>query len=128
MARSLDDLVGTGQYIDSRDLIERFEELETEYKAEDSEPLDDDELDEYNELKEIVEEGDSYFVDWQYGETLVSEHDWEDYARQLAEDVGAIKGDEGWPLDYIDWPRAAEALKMDYSSITIRGTEYWGRS
>jgi hypothetical protein len=122
MARSLDDLIGNGtNYIDSRDLIERFEELDG------ADPLDDDDREELAELREIVEEGEG-LPDWQYGETLIPEHEWVNYCRELAEDIGAISGDEQWPLNCIDWDHASKQLKMDYSVISIRGVDYYGRS
>lgn len=39
----------------------------------------------------------------------------EDFAMDLAESIGAIDPDAGWPLGYIDWNRAARDLMMDYS-------------
>lgn len=62
------------------------------------------------------------------GVTLIRDSYFESYARELAEDIGAIKSDLGWPYDYIDWERAADALKQDYSSIDFDGVEYWVRS
>ena len=133
-----------GGWIDSRDIIERTEELQG---AADEEPSDlgcaacgeesfpDDKFPslgpecaaELTLLRAASDEGADSFEEWQDGTTLVPEHDWETYARQLAEDIGAISGEESWPLSYIDWVRAADALKMDYSSIDIDGTTYWGR-
>lgn len=61
--------------------------------------------------------------DW-YPVTLVRESYFEDYARELAEDIGAIKGDEQWPCNCIDWERAANELRMDYTSAEFDGVEY----
>lgn len=58
------------------------------------------------------------------GGPFVDEADWEDYAREVAEDIGAISGDESWPCSYIDWSRAADALRMDYSEVTFDGVTY----
>jgi hypothetical protein len=114
-----------GGYIDSRDLEARLDELtdDTEYG-----PLDEDEAEERAALTRVCNEGRDSFSEWHDGETLVPEDQWIDYAQQLAEDIGAIAGSEGWPLSYIDWERAAEALKQDYTGIDIEGTEYWGRA
>jgi hypothetical protein len=45
----------------------------------------------------------------------------------MAEDIGAIDRDAGWPLGFIDWDAAAAALKMDYTEVSIRGYDYWIR-
>jgi hypothetical protein len=64
--------------------------------------------------------------DW-YPVTLIRESYFEDYAQELAEDIGAISRDAQWPLSYIDWPRAAEALKMDYTGAEFDGVTYYFR-
>lgn len=58
---------------------------------------------------------------------FVAEESFEEYAEQVAEEIGAIERGGGWPLSYIDWSRAADALKMDYRSIEWDGTTYWYR-
>jgi len=68
-----------------------------------------------------------YCPDWTYGEVLINDSHFEDYARELAEDIGAINPDAGWPNGYIDWERAAEALLIDYTSIEFDGETYWTR-
>lgn len=111
-----------GGCIDSRDITERLAELEAD------EARDADEDQELDELRVIDSEGSASIADWQYGETLIPECDFEDYARELADDIGAVKSDAGWPNSYIDWAAAADALKMDYSEVTIRGDAYLARS
>lgn len=64
--------------------------------------------------------------DW-YPGCLVSDMHFEDYARQLAEDIGAIPDDVSWPCTCIDWSRAARELRIDYSSVEIEGVTYWYR-
>lgn len=59
---------------------------------------------------------------------FVMDADFADYARELAEDIGAIDRNAGWPLGCIDWDRAADALKMDYSTVDWEGDTYWYRS
>ncbi|RJQ46850.1 MAG: hypothetical protein C4534_02050 [Gaiellales bacterium] len=51
-----------------------------------------------------------------------------EYARELAEDIGAISGDLQWPLDHIDWDAAAEQLKSDYTELEIEGSTYLFRT
>ena len=58
---------------------------------------------------------------------MIANYHFEYYARQLAEDIGAIDRDQGWPACHIDWEAAAENLKMDYISVSFEGREYWIR-
>lgn len=88
---------------------------------------DEDTEREWRELTALQEEADGS-PDWAYGETLIRDSYFEDYARQLAEDTGAIKGDEKWPTNCIDWEKAADELKADYTSVSFGDTEYWIRS
>lgn len=60
--------------------------------------------------------------------TMIPEEDFEDYARELAEDLGLISNDTQWPATCIDWQRASEELAMDYSSITVDGVDYYYRA
>jgi len=103
-----------------------LEELERNASVEDDDILDEEEREELTSLRAICEEGDS-FADWTYGCTLIRESYFTEYAQELAEDIGAISSDAQWPLSYIDWDRAADALKMDYSTIEVEGTTYYGR-
>jgi hypothetical protein len=93
---------------------------------------DEDEDKELKDLESLLESLKGYGGDHQwegdwYPVTLVRESYFEDYARQFAEDVGAISGDEQWPANCIDWERAARELRMDYSSVDFDGETYWYR-
>jgi len=66
--------------------------------------------------------------DWQYGEALIREDYMEDYARELAEDIGAVNADAAWPASHIDWKSATEALLQDYIEVDYRGTTYYARA
>lgn len=105
--------------IDSRDIIARIEELE------DTE--DDLERDELAQLKRVAEECEGY-GDWAYGEALIPEDEFEDYARELADDIGAIDRNAKWPLSHIDWTAAANELKQDYTEVEINGFTYLMRA
>ncbi|MCC6311377.1 MAG: hypothetical protein IT345_10725 [Trueperaceae bacterium] len=120
MTRTLDELLSESIF-DSRDLIERLHELR------DTEDRDEMENAELAELEAINEEGEGYAPDWTYGEGLIDESYFEAYAQELAEDIGAINRDASWPLSYIYWPAAADALKMDYTGIDIRGRTWYVR-
>jgi hypothetical protein len=64
--------------------------------------------------------------DW-YPVTLVRESYFTDYAQELAEDIGAISRDAQWPLACIDWDKAADELKMDYTGAEFDGVTYYFR-
>ena len=157
-----DEISNNQDVIDSRDIIARIEELESEQTdlqdtleeaKEELESLDEEETnqkrmemesaareaeqalkefnDDYGEelkvLKSIADECEGY-GDWSYGETLIREDYFEDYARELAEDIGAIPKDSKWPCTCIDWEQAAEELKVDYTSIEFNGVTYYMRA
>ena len=112
--------------IDSRDIIKRLDELEDREDDEDD-ALDEAEAEELDKLRDFANEAAGYAPDWRYGETLILDSYFEEYAQQLAEDIGAISSDAGWPLSYIDWEAAADALKQDYTMVSIDGHDYWIR-
>jgi chromosome segregation ATPase len=157
-----DEISNNQDVIDSRDIIARIEELESEQTdlqdtleeaKEELESLDEEETnqkrmemesaareaeqalkefnDDYGEelkvLKSIADECEGY-GDWSYGEILINEEHFEDYARELAEDIGAIPKDSKWPCTCIDWEQAAEELKADYTSVDFNGTTYYMRT
>jgi hypothetical protein len=135
--------------IDSRDIIARIKELESDLESAYDEATEayqdgakltfDDWLDheiteecaddakEYQNLKALQEEAAGYSEDWKDGSTLIRDSYFEDYAREMAEDIGAIGKDLQWPLMHIDWEAAADALKQDYTSVDFDGVEYWVR-
>lgn len=143
--------------IDSRDIIARIEELESLSLAQ-SEALEalglvsdgeesnrrntqeaQDELDAANEafgedekkelasLKAFAAELENY-GDWKHGETLIRDDYFEDYAKELAHDIGALSKDCAWPASCIDWEQAAYELQQDYTSADFDGITYWMRA
>ena len=154
---STDSLSNTADILDGRDVVKRFEELESERDAleaaiEDAkeafegvsaddqsiaaselndeltaagkelEDWDEDWLQEMKDLEAFIDEDSS---GWRHGKTLIRERYFETYARQFAEDVGAISRDDKWPATCIDWEQAAEELKMDYTSADFAGVTYY---
>jgi len=122
--------------IDSRDVIARIEELEAERETlcdDDAQPGAVSEWDESPEaeelaaLKALQSEAEGY-ADWAYGETLVRDSYFEEYAQQLAEDCGMMRDSDSWPYTCIDWERAARELQQDYTSVDFAGVTYWVRS
>ena len=109
--------------LDSRSIIERIEALESIEPGD----LDDDEKAELATLKALEEEA-SGSPDWRYGETLIRDSYFTDYAQETAEDCGMLKDATSWPLTCIDWDEAADQLKQDYFSVAFDGVTYWIRS
>lgn len=130
--------------IDSRDVIARIEELESEIET----AIEDEGLESYEDkvavaggvddfdksleeelatLRELADEA-SGSPDWTYGEILIRDDHFEDYAQQLAEDCGSINTDSQWPNNCIDWEEAADQLKQDYASVVFDGVDYWIRA
>lgn len=118
------ELDNTQNVIDSRDVIARIEELEA-IPMSDRDSWEDDEL---RTLLDLADDGETNAADWQYGAALIREDYFEDYARELAEDVGAIDPEAGWPNNFIDWEAATEALLMDYHELTFDGVTYYARA
>lgn len=133
--------------IDSRSVIARVEDLEAE-RAELAEELGDAADTGDNEalqratfalatweerngaelaaLRGLVAEAEGC-GDWEYGEVLVRDSYFKEYAQQLAEDCGMVPHDLKWPLRCIDWDAAARELKMDYTCVDFDGVTYWIR-
>lgn len=105
--------------IDTRDLIEQREELLS------IEP-DDITLEEREQIEEISEI-ESACEDFHHGATLILERDFEEYAQEFAEDIGAIDSEASWPLGCIDWKQAASELATDYSLVNYQGNTYYVR-
>lgn len=105
-------------YIDSRDIIARIEELER-----DEEALDDDEKDELETLRKAAEEGEQYASDWEYGAQLIHEDCFVDYCREKLEDCGYPTKDLPWWIE-IAWDKTSDNLREDYTEIEIGGRTY----
>ena len=138
----------TADILDSRDIIERIEALESELidaKDDESESSDLIDLEAWLEnaandenhvfqeaakelltLKALADEGEN-LSDWKYGETLIRDSYFKTYAEELASDIGAINANATWPNNCIDWERAARELQQDYTSIEFDGVTYWAR-
>lgn len=106
---------------DSRDIEERIDYLESL----DEGVIDGDESSELDKLRQLREDADT--SEWSFGVAFISEVYFEDYARELAEDIGAIAKDTSWPATSIDWEAAANELLIDYSSVDFDGVTYYFR-
>lgn len=145
-----DPISNSEDMIDVRDVIARFEALEVDYdmasdvvsevgdneKETAEEALNDwlasEDGEEFKSLRALLEElqgngGDEQWKgDW-YPLQLIRDSYFEDYAQELAEDIGAIKAGDKWPHNCIDWEKAARELQYDYSSVEFDGVTYWYR-
>lgn len=131
------EITTSDDIIDSRDVIARMDYLRSFCEDENGEILtpetadyeheNRDEIEEYAKLQALCDEAEGYSSDWKYGATLIRDSHFEDYARELAEDTGAVSRDAQWPLQHIDWEAAADELKQDYTSVEFDGTTYWVR-
>lgn len=137
--------------IDSRDIIERIEELEEEREAltaaiEEADGACTEEIevaelvakealqtwDDYNgaelaALRSLASQAEGYADDWRHGATLIRDSYFETYAQELADDIGAVDRNATWPQTCIDWEQAARELQMDYTSVEFGGITYWVR-
>ena len=122
--------------IDSRDVIERIDELIAERDDFADDPMNHgkdweieclNEADELESLEDLATQAAGYAPDWQYGALLINEDYFEEYARELAYDIGAVDPDAVWPQNCIDWELAATQLKQDYTRIEWEDELYWVR-
>ncbi len=116
MTTQTKEITNTQEAIDSRDIIERIKALERDL-------LEDYEKDELANLKALAEEAGEY-GDWKFGVTLIREDCFENYAREFAQDIGAISTDTSWPVNCIDWELAARELRIDYTEVDFDGVSY----
>ena len=110
------EITNSQDILDSRDIQERIDYLES---LEDADEADKEELGELVALKE-----EAFSSEWECGITFISEDSFEDYAREFAEDIGAIQDDTNWPSNCIDWEQAARELRMDYTEVDFDGVAY----
>ena len=115
----------TADIIDVRDIIARYEELD---EMEDGLPDAEERYQLSVLLTEIKDTGgdEEWRGDW-YPVTLIRDSHFQDYAQELAEDIGAVDHNAKWPMNCIDWEHAARELRYDYTGVDVNGTTYWTR-
>ncbi len=135
----------TESVLDSRDIIERIEELEAErenYTTQNAEhgvtpemidalhaawavanPEDAAEL---ATLHKVARQAEGYCEDWRHGATLIRDDYFVEYARELVTDCGYISAEMPWWIK-IDWAATAENISIDYTSVDFDGVTYWIR-
>ncbi len=118
---------GNEDVLDSREIVERYNELaELETRT-------DGELAEMLALEELRKQGETC-ADWDYGETLIHESHFTDYAEELITEcypeIAKALDSSSWPMTCLkmDWDMAARDLKTDYTPVEFNGSTYWIRS
>lgn len=115
------------------DLADTMADLEQREHDEEN-PLDDDERDELKDLRSLAQDLGYDDADglkrYARDEHLLIEEgrSFEEYAEQLADEIGAIDRNAAWPVNCIDWEKAAQQLAQDYTTVTYQGTDYLIRS
>lgn len=118
--------------IDSRDVIERIEELESELKnfLDENDVLLEENFPDWEELialRAFAAEASQYSSDWKYGVTLIKYSYWEEYVKEMLEDCGDIPNNIPWYI-VIDWESTAENIAQDYSVVEFDGVDYYIRN
>ena len=111
------DIMNADQF-NIQDLEERIAELEDEIDTffDDNEEIQE-ELDTLVRFRDEV--GDC--------EDFINDDYFEEYAENMAEELGLTQSSDTWPFTCIDWERAATELQQDYTSYELGDTTYWGR-
>lgn len=126
------EISNSDDVLDSRDIIERIEELESllPETAELVMPGTANELEEIRTeleaLQALAEQAASYAPDWEYGATLVRDSYFVDYCEEMVKDIGDLPANIPGYLA-IDWEATADNLRVDYTSVEFDGVTYWVR-
>jgi hypothetical protein len=115
--------------IDSRDIIERIDELSSYDPSE----ISKDDLAELLSLKVLAEEAEPGSSDWQHGEQLIRKSYFVEYITDLIHDCYEMPKEMNsgsWPYRHmtIDYEAAANEAEQDYASVDFDGVEYLIRS
>ena len=127
------------QYLDSREIEERIDELNLEiedymdmHDCEDSSELDhadhpdfaelDNELNAWNEFKQEMDNGE-----WYHGQTFIHVDEFVEYCQESLADTGVIPADIPHYI-VIDWEATADNIRADYTEGEIEGESYLTRA
>ena len=127
LLEELRDLLGDPYYDYSNDPADAHSEEGYEDLAEAWAELDEEDQRRVQAIREALDALPRATEDGRnsWGCVMVPEDEFEDYARQVAEEIGAINSDESWPCSHIDWEAAADALKADYATVEFDGVTYY---
>lgn len=127
----------TDDIIDSRDIIERIEEL----RQMRSEMLEEaretgcakgtwettEEAEELCALVALAKEAEPESSDWTHGATLIARSYFIEYVQDLLADIGDVPRNLPHYIE-IDWEATARNIEADYVTIDFDGVEYLIRS
>jgi hypothetical protein len=89
-----------------------------------------DEAEELANLEKLLKAIEGHGTGWEwegsrYPDCLIAEYHFEEYAEDMAHDLGAVSRDASWIV--IDWTATANGLKQDYREVDFDGAAYWHR-
>ena len=136
--------------IDTRDLAEKREELQTDLvnsfndyfdteledfgdltsyidnsEDEDVQKWKEDNSDDFDHIEEI-DELENGISDFSFGETLIPNDDFTEYCKDMVEDC--LYNVPDFIKDNINWDGVASDLEVDYSSVTYQGESFLVRA
>lgn len=109
--------------IDSRDVIERIEELQAMLN-DTPDDFGEDDGEELRALLALQEEVKGYCPDWEYGAQLIRDSYFEQAMDEMLEDIGDLPRDLP---SYLTITVDYEALQQDYTAVEFDGITYWTR-
>jgi hypothetical protein len=141
----------TNEVIDSRDIIDRIEELskiqiaifneQQSIEGDDDLCIEEEDIDSKH-FRQWLQEGQGIepdrdelidllalkdecenVSDWKYGETLIHSSYWVDYVYDLLRDCGDLPKDIPHYIE-IDWDATANNIEQDYMRVDFGGEEY----
>lgn len=134
--------------IDTRDLIEKRDELKEEILNDWNEKFEDNQIDDFDEIplnsedeaekdfinywraeieeiEEIDNLEDEIGSEFDFGVFLIDEDDFEEYCEDLVSDIGDLPRDiPSYLYNNIDWSGVADDIKQDYSEVEYQGITY----
>lgn len=138
--------------IDTRDLVEKREELQTNLvnsfndyfdteiedfdeltkhidssENEDVQEWREDNSDDFEHIEEIDELEDE-ISEFSFGETLIPEDDFTEYCEDMVNDCYDMKNVPGFIKDNINWEDVASDISVDYTNVTYQGESYLVRA
>lgn len=87
-----------------------------------------DEIEEYVAIRNFCNEISDYCSDFEWGASIIHEDYFEDYCRELVEDIGYLpKNLPEYIENNINWEGVADDLMVDYSEAEYNGDTYYFR-
>lgn len=124
--------ISTLDYFDSRDVVERLNEI----KADETAGMIPELRIERMVLEELLENLTEHFPPSKWGDVRTdvscgvqgfAEHYAIEYAQDYASDVTGVDSEQSWPFCHIDWEAAADDLKEGYKEVEILGSTFYLR-